>query len=242
MHREFHEAVTQQRLDAVRRAPPRRELKRESERDEVKREIKHEARQRRTGRRLAALGERTAAGALWLVLLLACIAVLCGILIVSEGARTLVGYESVGQKLDRGIAHVNGLFANTGETAQNKVTAAGEKVQNTGRELNNSAVAAFDKGAARVDAAGDAVRQRAEALGAGVSDAGITASIKADLIKDPYLSATRIEVDTREGVVTLSGSAGSDASRERAGRMASAIAGVKQVNNQLTVASNSATR
>ena len=219
MNRELHEEALQRRQDAARRAP-----------------VKREAKRGRTGRRLAALGERTASGAFWLMMLVLTLAVVCAILIMSEGARTLVGYESIGQKIDRGIARVNGLFADTGQSAQDKVTAAGDKVQNTGRELNNSAVAAFDRGAAKVDAAGDAVRQRAEAISTGVSDAAITASIKTDLLKDPYLSAARIEVDTRQGVVTLSGSAGSDASRERAGRMAAAIAGVKQVNNQLLVA------
>ncbi|HEX4326352.1 MAG TPA: BON domain-containing protein [Burkholderiales bacterium] len=227
MHHELQpDEALQQRLDAARRAPP-------------KRAAKHK---RATGSRLAALGGRTASGALWLLLLLVCLAVLCGVLIVSEGARTLVGYESIGQKLDRGIAHVNGLFADTGERAQNKVAAVGDKVQDTGRDLNNRAVDTFDAGAARVDAAGAAVRQRAEALGVGVSDAAITASIKTDLLKDPYLSAAKVEVDTAEGVVTLRGSAAGDASRERAGRMAAAVAGVKQVNNQLLVGSSSAAR
>jgi hyperosmotically inducible protein len=75
-----------------------------------------------------------------------------------------------------------------------------------------------------------------------VSDAAITASIKTDLLKDPYLSAAKVEVETAQGVVTLRGSAASDASRERAGRMAAAVAGVKQVNNQLLVGSSSAAR
>ena len=149
-------------------------------------------------------------------------------------------FRSIGQKLDRGIARVNGLFADTGERAQNKVAAVGDKVQGTTRELNNRAVDAFDTGAAKVDAAGQAVRERAAAVGTGVSDAAITASIKTDLLKDPYLSAAKVEVDTTEGVVTLRGSAASDASRERAGRMAAAVAGVKQVNNQLLVGSSSA--
>jgi len=224
MLKALREETLQQRLDAARRAPVK------------KRESRPEVKRNRSGGRLAALGQRTASGMLWLMLLLVCLAALAGILIVSEGARSLIGYETIGQKIDRGIARLNGVFADTGETAQHKVQAANDKVQNTGRELNNSAVAAFDKGAAKVDAAGDAVRQRAAAVSSSVGDAAITASIKTDLLKDPYLSATRIEVDTQQGVVTLSGSAGSAASRERAGRMASAIAGVKQVNNQLLVA------
>jgi osmotically-inducible protein OsmY len=166
--------------------------------------------------------------------------VVASTLILSEGARTLVGYESVGQKIDRGIASINSMFADTGERVQNQATAAGDKVHDTGREIDRRTVAAFDAGAAKVDAAGNAVRQGAAALGTGMSDAAITTSIKTDLLKDPYLSAAKVEVDTEQGIVTLRGIAASDASRERAGHMAASIAGVRQVNNQLMVTSNTA--
>jgi|SRR6218665_404410 len=68
-----------------------------------------------------------------------------------------------------------------------------------------------------------------------VEDAGITASIKAELAKDPALSALSIKVETKEGLVQLNGSAPDSASRERATRLAAAVKGVLSVDNKLVV-------
>lgn len=68
------------------------------------------------------------------------------------------------------------------------------------------------------------------------SDMGITAKVNAALVADDQLKATRINVDTRDGQVTLSGQAPDAASRERATMLAAAVEGVRQVNNQLVVA------
>ena len=67
------------------------------------------------------------------------------------------------------------------------------------------------------------------------SDMGITAKVNAALVADDQLKATQINVDTRDGQVTLSGRAPDAKSRERATTLASAVDGVKQVNNQLVV-------
>lgn len=68
-----------------------------------------------------------------------------------------------------------------------------------------------------------------------VADAAITASVHADLAKDTELSALRIDVDTSNGHVTLHGTAPTEASRERASRIASTVDGVTSVSNQLVV-------
>jgi osmotically-inducible protein OsmY len=70
---------------------------------------------------------------------------------------------------------------------------------------------------------------------AAINDAAITASIKADLLRDPDLSVLKIDVDTRDGVVTLNGLAGNQAARTRAERMAQSVKGVREVRNHLTV-------
>ncbi|HEY4370916.1 MAG TPA: BON domain-containing protein [Burkholderiales bacterium] len=188
-------------------------------------------RMRHAGRRLATLGERTAAGAMWLLLLALSIFIIAGTFIIVEGMHTMAGGDSVGQKIDRGIGRINAMFAGAGERVQDSAQAVRQRAENAGQALDD-----------HVEAAGAAVHDRTEALHQGVSDAAIAASIKTDVLKDPYLSAGKVEVAVSGGVVTLSGTAGSDASRERAGRMASAIAGVKQVNNQLAVAPATAAR
>jgi hyperosmotically inducible protein len=67
----------------------------------------------------------------------------------------------------------------------------------------------------------------------------ITAKVNAALAVDDKLKATQINVDTREGQVTLTGQAPDAQSRERATTLVSAVDGVKQVNNQLVVNRNS---
>ena len=71
------------------------------------------------------------------------------------------------------------------------------------------------------------------------TDMAITAKVNAALAVDDQLKATQINVDTREGQVTLTGQAPDSQSRERATTLVSAVDGVKQVNNQLVVNRNS---
>jgi osmotically-inducible protein OsmY len=68
-----------------------------------------------------------------------------------------------------------------------------------------------------------------------VSDAGINASIVTKLAKAPGLGATRIDIDTRDGVVTLSGSIDSETTRQRAECIARGNRDVVRVDNFLTL-------
>ena len=68
-----------------------------------------------------------------------------------------------------------------------------------------------------------------------VSDAVITSSVKAELVKDPKLSALKINVDTDAGRVLLQGTAPSSAARDQAMKLAQAVKGVVSVDNQLKV-------
>ncbi len=66
-------------------------------------------------------------------------------------------------------------------------------------------------------------------------DATITSSINAKYVKDDLVSALDINVDTRNGVVTLYGSVSSSAVAARAVQLARGVKGVKQVHSKLTV-------
>lgn len=83
------------------------------------------------------------------------------------------------------------------------------------------------------------MERTAENAGQATTDMSITAKVNAALVADDQLKATQINVDTREGQVTLTGEAPDAQSRERASTLASAVDGVKQVNNQLVVNRNS---
>jgi hyperosmotically inducible protein len=71
----------------------------------------------------------------------------------------------------------------------------------------------------------------AEATG----DAWITTKVKADLLATKDVSGTDISVDTRDGVVTLTGAVATQAEADRAKRIAAGIKGVTRVDSQLTV-------
>jgi osmotically-inducible protein OsmY len=68
-----------------------------------------------------------------------------------------------------------------------------------------------------------------------VSDAGITAQVKAAFALSKRISAYEIGVETKGGVVTLTGQAPSEVDRELAGDVAKDTTGVKQVDNQIRV-------
>lgn len=67
------------------------------------------------------------------------------------------------------------------------------------------------------------------------TDAGVTTSVKTKFTTDDMVKAHQIDVDTREGVVTLTGSVDSEAARNRAVELARATEGVKDVVDNLRV-------
>ena len=70
-----------------------------------------------------------------------------------------------------------------------------------------------------------------------VSDASITAHVNAALAADKELRPLKIDVDTQNGIVTLSGLAPTASAKAHADEVAHRIAGVVSVNNQLTLRS-----
>jgi len=71
--------------------------------------------------------------------------------------------------------------------------------------------------------------------GQDVSDASITAAVKTRLMKDKVARGTDIDVKTDEGVVKISGAVPTAADKARIGRLVRDTAGVKRVDNGLTV-------
>jgi hypothetical protein len=73
---------------------------------------------------------------------------------------------------------------------------------------------------------------RAERL---ARDAGLTAKIKSKMALDDLVKARTIDVDTIDGAVTMSGSVGSIAERDRAVQLARETDGVTSVTERLTI-------
>lgn len=77
-------------------------------------------------------------------------------------------------------------------------------------------------------------------LGHMVDDSMLTGRVKARLLSDEFSSGLKIDVDTVEQVVTLTGVVGTAGERRMAGDIALATPGVRRVENLLTVGSKSA--
>jgi hyperosmotically inducible protein len=75
----------------------------------------------------------------------------------------------------------------------------------------------------------------ASTLACSQSDPGVTTAVKSKLAADDVVKAYRIDVDTKDRVVTLSGAVDTPAARSRAVELARGTEGVRDVVDQLTV-------
>jgi hyperosmotically inducible protein len=126
--------------------------------------------------------------------------------------------STAGQQLDRAVAQTKEGLQRAGEQVKPTLERAGESIERGAEQVKPT-----------LERAGEKIK---EAAG---SDAAITASIKADYLKDPDLSVFKIDVDTKDGVVTLNGVTDTPAARGRAEKLAQANKGVREVRNHLTV-------
>jgi hyperosmotically inducible protein len=88
----------------------------------------------------------------------------------------------------------------------------------------------------KIDQSMEKMGQRA---GKAIDDTTITAAVKAGILAEPGLKVLKIEVDTKDGQVMLTGSADSAENVQRATQIATAVQGVKSVDNRLAVSSKS---
>ena len=71
--------------------------------------------------------------------------------------------------------------------------------------------------------------------GEAITDSWITTKVKADLLATDGVAGTDINVDTKDGVVVLSGNVKSKAEVDKAVTVARGIKGVTKVDSKLTV-------
>jgi osmotically-inducible protein OsmY len=74
-----------------------------------------------------------------------------------------------------------------------------------------------------------------ESAGDFVDDSVITTKVKALLAEDDFLKSFQISVETRKGIVLLSGFVDSQGAVNNAGQIAGSVGGVKSVKNSLIV-------
>ena len=118
----------------------------------------------------------------------------------------------------------------------------------TGCDRNDSRTAGqqLDAAIARMKPAAERAKEEAKkaadetrAMGASASekieDATVSTRVKAVLSSDKQLGDSKIDVDTRNGVVTLSGAVANNQARGHALELARNVKGVNSVNDQLAV-------
>lgn len=121
--------------------------------------------------------------------------------------------ETAGQKLDAAVTSTQKAAAEAKAKAETSMTNAGNAIKDATKKAEASGSKA----------------------GGSVDDVAITASVAAGFAKDADLSAIKIDVDTKNGNVTLYGPAPTAAARDRATTIAKSVKGVTAVDNKLVV-------
>ena len=122
-----------------------------------------------------------------------------------------------------------------GKTPGQQLDSAVASTQEQAAELKSDAKEGAAEARETMGEVGDKLAAGGREVKDAAKDASITASVSAGLVKDAGLSALRIDVDTHDGVVSLSGTAPNDAAKDRATDIARAVDGVVSVDNRLTV-------
>jgi hyperosmotically inducible periplasmic protein len=124
--------------------------------------------------------------------------------------------DEINVEVYKGVVQLNGFVDNEKEKAQAETVAkAVEGVKGVTNNLQ--------------------IKQEKQTAGNTIDDSSITAKVKSALIDDPRTKAGDIKVETRNGVVQLSGYVGNAAQKEAATAVAKAVSGVKSVTNGLSV-------
>ncbi len=156
----------------------------------------------------------------------------------TDGVRDVVDQITI----NAATAGVNDLDNDLRAGADRGIDATQEAAGNAADAAGNAADRAGDAAGRAADATGDAARNAANRTGeiakdAGgvIADAAITTAVKSKMLADPMVKGLKIDVDTRDGVVTLNGSVASGAERDRATTLARDTNGAKRVVSNLKV-------
>jgi len=156
------------------------------------------------------------------------------------------------QQMDQAASATSSALGRAGEAASSafaKAKEAGSDAADSVRESASSgalaragdaASSAADRVGAAASSAVASVRESARSgaladAGHAAGDAAITAKIKAALLVDKDVKGLQVDVNTRDGAVTLTGAAETQPNLDRAADIARRIDGVKSVQNRMMV-------
>jgi hyperosmotically inducible periplasmic protein len=135
-------------------------------------------------------------------------------------ARNTKGVKSVKNKL------VMDTAATTGRT---------DKDDKLKVEIKDDTKDARDKAKEKAGQAKDATKDAAGKARDVTADAAITSAVKTKFLADTLVGGLKIDVDTKDGIVTLTGPVRSAAEKAEAIRLAKTTTGVKSVVDKLTI-------
>jgi hyperosmotically inducible protein len=108
-----------------------------------------------------------------------------------------------------------------GQTVGQKMDRATDKVASSTERATDKVASATERAATKT--------------GAAVEDTAITTKVKSAVLAEPGLKTLQIGVDTKDGVVTLSGTVDTPVLKERAMQVAQQVDGVKSVVDNLAI-------
>ena len=121
------------------------------------------------------------------------------------------------------------FWALSDKDTKHQLESAGDKIQEGVREATED----IDTGEIKEE-----LREAGQAVKEASADAMISATIKTKFAADDTVPALQIDVDTTDGLVTLSGKVQSQTQIEEAVRIARSVDGVKEVVSTLQIARN----
>ena len=112
------------------------------------------------------------------------------------------------------------------------VAAVGLTAAGCNRQPADTAGAKLDRATDKMAAATERATKETAVV---VDDAAITTKVKSAVLAEPGLKSLQINVDTKDAVVTLSGTVDTPELKSRAVQIAQSVQGVKSVNDNLSV-------
>lgn len=160
-------------------------------------------------------------------------------------AKGIDGVKSVDTHVSVNVAPAGTMASSAATTAGSMAATAGAMAASAGDSAGHAMDKAGDSTRDALDKAGDATRNgmgkagdatrsAVDKAGDTMGDAALTAKVKTALLADSDVKGLKIDVDTKDGVVTLSGEIDQKANVEKAETIAKGIDGVKSVDNRLT--------
>jgi osmotically-inducible protein OsmY len=148
-------------------------------------------------------------------------------------ARTTTGVKSVVNKLTVDPAYDKSDNAKADAKSVAKKT--GDAIETGAKKTGEATKKAAEKTGDAAKKVGEATKDAAIKTKDVTADASTTAAVKTKLLGDTKVGGLMIDVDTKDNVVTLSGTVHSAAEKAEAVRLARTTTGVKRVIDKLTI-------